>query len=336
MTQQESFLHRLDALPGSVLLTDASSRVLYANKALESRNGFAPSEVFEKRPADAWGRKMTQGYYKWFWNRLQSASQLQTTIKNRHANGDLFTETLHLIPLSTGDAKYYLELQPSTTDKDSFEKNFQSAPLRSFEAFEKLFADYFVELPALKSHRDFISLLAHSMKEKHRGRLEDRLTIEHAENRTQAFSELYMRYQPEILLYFASRMTSAQAQEASQDVFLKAWRGFSAYQPQASYRTYLQRIAHNHFIDHLRKKQILLDEFADLPVQPQGVHRMEYHLAMDQLNAHERQLLISYYLEGYKLREIADQLQTTENAIKLRLSRLRRRMRGQQRDVNQV
>ncbi len=329
MTQQESFLHRLDALPGSVLLTDASSRVLYANKALETRNGFAPSEVYEKRPADAWGRKMSKSYYKWFWSQLHSTTQMQTTITNLHANGSLFSETLHLIPLSVGDAKYYLELQPSTEDKTVFEKDFTRSPLRSFDAFRKLFADYFVELPDLKSHRDFVSLLADSMKEKHRGRLEDRLTIEHAHNHTQAFAELYTRYQPEILRYFLSRMTTPRAQEATQDVFLKAWRGFSAYQPQASYRTYLQRIAHNHFIDHLRKKQILLDEFADLPVQPQGVHRMEYQLAMDRLNEHERQLLISHYLEGYKLREIAQHLNTSENAIKLRLSRLRKRMRNQ-------
>ena len=328
MVTHEAFLTRLDALPGSVLLTDAHSKVLYANKALELRNGFSPSEIFEKRPSDAWGHRMSNQYYKWFWQRLHSSTHVQTTIQNRHANGRLFCETLHIVPLKFDDKTFYLELQPGSVRSKAFEKDFTRSSLPSFSSFRKLFSDYFTDLPTGTTAQMFVQSLTDGMISKHAQRIEDRSVIR-SQTSEKAFAELYDRYHDEILRYFLGRMATATAQECAQDVFLKAWRRFDDYRPLASYRTYLHRLAHNHFIDYLRKQRDQEASNSDLITHPKGIGQTEYRLLMDTLSGKEQELLVSHYLHGYKLREIAQRWNTTENAIKLRLSRLRKRLRKQ-------
>jgi len=48
--------------------------------------------------------------------------------------------------------------------------------------------------------------------------------------------------------------------------------------------------------------------------------------AMDALEPRDREVIRLYYREGFSVREIAERWEASENAIKLRLSRARRRL----------
>ncbi|MFR3947218.1 MAG: RNA polymerase sigma factor [Ruminococcus sp.] len=49
--------------------------------------------------------------------------------------------------------------------------------------------------------------------------------------------------------------------------------------------------------------------------------------ALMALNTKDKEVLILYYIEGYSCREIASMLKVTENAIKKKLERARKRLK---------
>lgn len=55
---------------------------------------------------------------------------------------------------------------------------------------------------------------------------------------------------------FAARLAGDEADDLTQDAFLKAWKNLKKYDPEsAKFKTWLMHIARNTVIDHLRKKK---------------------------------------------------------------------------------
>jgi len=69
-----------------------------------------------------------------------------------------------------------------------------------------------------------------------------------------AVVELVGRYQHELVGFFYHQCwDQLVAEELAQDVFVNVYRSRARYQPTAKVRTYLYRIAHNLWIDHIRR-----------------------------------------------------------------------------------
>jgi len=69
-----------------------------------------------------------------------------------------------------------------------------------------------------------------------------------------AVVELVGRYQHELVGFFYHQCWDQLiAEELAQDVFVNVYRSRARYQPTAKVRTYLYRIAHNLWIDHIRR-----------------------------------------------------------------------------------
>ena len=85
------------------------------------------------------------------------------------------------------------------------------------------------------------------------------------ENGTEeALAELVHRYQDELVGFFYHHCwQQLAAEELAQTVFVKLYQARARWQPTAKVRTYLYRIAHNAWIDYVRKqarnKQVSLD-----------------------------------------------------------------------------
>jgi RNA polymerase sigma-70 factor (ECF subfamily) len=80
----------------------------------------------------------------------------------------------------------------------------------------------------------------------------------------EALAELVRRYQDELVGFFYHHCwQQLTAEELAQTVFIKMYQARSRWQPTAKVRTYMYRIAHNAWIDHVRKaarnKQVSLD-----------------------------------------------------------------------------
>ena len=119
-----------------------------------------------------------------------------------------------------------------------------------------------------------------------------------------------------------------------QDVMLKTWRHLSSFRGESSFRTWIHRIAINEVLMSFRKRRAWPSCKADLDTLKstaecpfQAVARREtarrVRGAAGRLPQQYRQVLIMRHLEGLNVRETADSLGLSVQAVKSRLFRAR-------------
>lgn len=156
-----------------------------------------------------------------------------------------------------------------------------------------------------------------------------------------AFAELVEAYQrPVYNLCFRMLGDPAEAEDAAQESFLKAYRGMRRYDPQRSFSTWLLSIASHHCIDQLRRRRLPLDsleelepweEVADLGPGPEKATALrERHEAvrglLARLGPQDRAVVVLRYWSELSTEEIAKALSLTVKAVKSRLHRARKQM----------
>ena len=137
------------------------------------------------------------------------------------------------------------------------------------------------------------------------------------------------------------RIVSCQeeAEELTQDVFLKAFQQLSSFKAESSFSTWIYRIATNTALSAIRKRKnevIRLDDslFANLSdTQVDGAleddseeQLQRLQRAMEQLEADERALITLYYMEEKPLAEVAFIMGLTEANVKVKLHRIRKKL----------
>ena len=157
---------------------------------------------------------------------------------------------------------------------------------------------------------------------------------------TEQYEYFLDRYGQQVFV-LVDRIVSCQedAEELTQDVFLKAFQQLSAFKAESSYSTWIYRIATNIAISAVRKKRndvLRLDDsvFANLSdtqvdeaLEDESEEQMErLQQAMNQLEADERALITLYYLEEKPLAEVAFILGMTEGNAKVKLHRIRKKL----------
>lgn len=167
-----------------------------------------------------------------------------------------------------------------------------------------------------------------------------------AEGDAAGLEELTRRYQSQ-LFAFLYRLTGSyeDAEEATLEVFLRAWRTARGFQYRARVATWLYRIALNIARDlHSRKKARPQDPWpedeevaAELAVGSAeeeaiaGLHSAdlagEVRAAMDKLSPSDRELLTLYYLQDSDYDEIREITGLSYTVLKTRLARARQRLR---------
>ena len=148
------------------------------------------------------------------------------------------------------------------------------------------------------------------------------------------------RYGQQVFV-LVDRIVSCQedAEELTQDVFLKAFQQLSSFKAESSFSTWIYRIATNMAISAVRKKKndtIRLDESVFLNLSESQVDEaledeseeqlQRLQRAMEQLEADERALITLYYLEEKPLAEVAFILGMTEGNAKVKLHRIRKKL----------
>ena len=143
------------------------------------------------------------------------------------------------------------------------------------------------------------------------------------------------------MFVLVDRIVSCQedAEELTQDVFLKAFQQLSSFKAESSFSTWIYRIATNIAISAVRKKRndvLRLDDYVfahlsdsqvDEALEDESEEQMErLQQAMNQLDADERALITLYYLEERPLAEVAFILGMTEGNVKVKLYRIRKKM----------
>ncbi len=158
----------------------------------------------------------------------------------------------------------------------------------------------------------------------------------------EAFRHLLARYERPIYV-FCLRMLAdpSSAEDACQDVFIKAVRGLRQWSRQARFKTWLYTIARNHCVDTLRKAKHRKTESLDRTSDPSGVApvdrvagpdawRPDAHMERTRLGQairdgiarlppEQREVFVLREHSGLPFKEIAEMTGASENTVKSRM-----------------
>jgi RNA polymerase sigma-70 factor, ECF subfamily len=132
--------------------------------------------------------------------------------------------------------------------------------------------------------------------------------------------------------------SSADAEDAVQETFLKVQRSIASFRGQSTFVTWAYRILINTCYDarrsRLRKQEVTTsDESEETPQrEPRapGAHptlRMALERALAKLTRHQRDVFLLYEVEGFRHAEIAQMLEMTETASKNTLFQAKKNLR---------
>jgi RNA polymerase sigma-70 factor (ECF subfamily) len=152
-----------------------------------------------------------------------------------------------------------------------------------------------------------------------------------------AFACLVEAYQTAVYnLAYRMLGDAAEAEDAAQETFLRAYTRLGTYDPDRKFSSWLLAITSHHCIDCLRRRRfaLSLDELppwrwpagSSRPEETviRGEERDEVRQLLDQLPPHYRATVILRYWYDLSYQEIAEAMETTESAVKSTLYRARR------------
>lgn len=170
----------------------------------------------------------------------------------------------------------------------------------------------------------------------------DQQLIEKAlQGHTASFGELVVRYQ-DFIFTIVIRMVKhrEEAEEIAQDSFVKAFERLESFQGKSKFSSWLYSIAYRTALDYLRKSKRFKDSIAVEEMNNMEVATLENGLQA--LVAKERRKLIQesimklpeidaaiitfYYFEELSVREIATITEQSEDNIKIKLYRSRKKL----------
>ena len=179
-------------------------------------------------------------------------------------------------------------------------------------------------------------------------RLDDEALVRAAQRgNTVAFEELVVRHRDKIYARaFSMVRNEDQAQDLSQEAWVKGWQRLKQFQGEASFVTWMTRIVINLCLDHLRKQKRqraesieMLDEelggverqMPIITVNPtEGLERAELRERIDralgQLSEAHRTVLILHEFEDLEYKEIAKRMKCSIGTVMSRLFYARRKM----------
>jgi RNA polymerase sigma-70 factor (ECF subfamily) len=160
----------------------------------------------------------------------------------------------------------------------------------------------------------------------------------------EAYGDLIRQYHKKVMGYCLSMLNNhTEAEEAAQDIFVKAYQSLDKFKGNSSFSTWLYRITTNHCLDILRKrnrrKTVSLDAlveqsgdringmFASDENAAAGVeNRQMAHKILSTLPEDYRAILTLREAQGLEYQEIADTLECSLDAVKGRLARARKQL----------
>lgn len=151
-----------------------------------------------------------------------------------------------------------------------------------------------------------------------------------------AFSELVRSHQSAVYRYLLRMLGSRDdALDLAQDAFVRAWQALPQWQPEARFRTWLLRIAHNAALDALRRRRrvefVALDDSLEPEAPAAGPERQaqvtqqvrQLETSLGRLPPEHRDILLLREVEALSYEEIGQVLSLSEGTVKSRLARAR-------------
>lgn len=158
---------------------------------------------------------------------------------------------------------------------------------------------------------------------------------------SRAYSFLVEKYQ-NFVYTIVIRMVKVkeEAEEVSQDTFIKAFQSLSSYRGESKFSTWLYSIAYRKALDRIRKnnkintteliEEITESNFESIENALHYIQEQERNEIIKkcilQLKEQEAAIITFYYYEDLTVKEIAKITQLTEDNIKIKLHRSRNKL----------
>jgi RNA polymerase sigma-70 factor, ECF subfamily len=121
---------------------------------------------------------------------------------------------------------------------------------------------------------------------------------------------------------------AGRAEEVTQDIFLKMWRAFPAYDGRALVSTWLYAIARNTCLSAVRsqayRKTSALDDVPEPSVASATTPAVDWERLLSRLPDAQRHVITLFYFEERSITEVAAMLGVPEGTVKSQLHRARR------------
>jgi len=151
-----------------------------------------------------------------------------------------------------------------------------------------------------------------------------------------AFERIYRRHAARIHSLMRRMLAGeADADEVTQDVFVRAWERLATYRGEAAFGTWLHRLAVNVALNWrktaARRLALVGGEFDPDGVAARtgaGAERLDLEEAIGRLPPGARKVFVLHDVEGFRHEEIASLLDVTTGTTKAQLHRARMLLRG--------
>lgn len=156
-----------------------------------------------------------------------------------------------------------------------------------------------------------------------------------AQGDAQAFERLYRAHLPRVHGLVRRMAGPKDADEITQDVFVRVWQKLGTFRGDAAFTTWLHRLAVNVIIERFRsaasRRLKLVDDGVVMEALPARAERPDRRLQIDAALEHlpdgARQIFVLHDVEGYKHEEIASLLAISSGTSKAQLHRARMLLR---------
>ena len=150
-----------------------------------------------------------------------------------------------------------------------------------------------------------------------------------------AFEALYRTHLPRVHSLVRRMTAGRDADELTQDVFVRLWQKLGTFRGDSSFTTWLHRLAVNVVIERFRTDQVRrarlhdgenIFELLPGPAQTRDLG-MDFEAALEKLPDGAREIFVLHDVEGYKHHEIATLLEISAGTSKAQLHRARMMLR---------
>jgi len=161
-----------------------------------------------------------------------------------------------------------------------------------------------------------------------------------AQGDRQAFSQLYLKYQPKLVSYCARLLRDdvAQAADIVDEALFDVWRSAGRFEGKSKPSTWIYSITRNKLVSWLRKtsevsmddESIMLSMVDQAPTPEEHKvdddMKMQLIRMMNHLTDEHRDVLKLTYFEDKSVKEVATLLDISENTVKTRMFYARKRL----------
>ena len=159
----------------------------------------------------------------------------------------------------------------------------------------------------------------------------------------ESYSLLVKKYQNMVLTLSCRILKDRhEAEDLTQDVFIKVFKNLSKFDPQATFAAWLYKVSYNETINKYRSLKRRQDRFKDsdgikedwqteyesLSLLDKQERKEILLAALDQLSESDRLVIWAYYFDDMTVKEISCITDLTESNIKIKLHRSRKQLYG--------